>query len=355
MPTFGASQHLEDEWVYGQLCRLFRLSGHGSAERYILRKFGVISPSFEVEMRAVIESGCFGSKLQVAERATFQSYFRHFVGVNSGGRWPAEEADLFTVGRCYHEKGTVARGRPVNDGLRDCPECTSEQVRTRGFATWRRSHNLPGVKACWRHAVRLRARFDPEKLPMPDHKPAHSTEPATKTELWFANASYEALHDCGGSRRYANVLRGPMTSGLWAAPLLARGIISSYPAAFLSSMDLTPFSLTAGYGSIIRGQRSIGDTRLLILLSHCQDRIARLITGESSGEAPWDAWRIAAGEEGLTRPRLAAWVKADRVEELVADPEQAVSSNRTLGDGRKADYSFPQRLTSRVRRRVHQA
>lgn len=208
----------------------------------------------------------------------------------------------------------MARGRPVTDGLRDCIECTREQFTRRGVTTWTRAHNLPGVQVCWRHATRLRARFDFDQLPLPDPAGTQPSEPATEIELWFANVSREALHDDSGSRRYARVLRRRIMSNRWATPLLARGIVASYPPAFLTSMDLTPSSLTAGYRSMTSANRSIGDTRLLILLAHCKDPTAQLIRGEGFGETAWGAWRKAALAEGATPHHLNAWVKADRVE-----------------------------------------
>lgn len=313
IPTFGSSQHLDDEWVYGQLCRQFTLSGEGSPHRFLKRYFGECSSSLEAQMRVVIESECFGSRKMVAETATFQSYFQHFVH-EEGVRWRTATPDLYTVGRCYNEKGTVARGRPAVDGLRDCAVCTKEQFTTQGIITWTRAHNLPGVRACWRHATKLRARFDFDQLPLPDPTSTQTSEAATEIELWFANVSRETLHDDSGSRRYARVLRGSVESYRWTAQLIAKGIVASYPPAILFPMDLTPRSLTAGYRSMLSKNRSIGDTRLLILLGHCEDRTSQLINGERFSEASWGAWRKAALAEGATPPRLDAWVEADRLE-----------------------------------------
>lgn len=102
IPTFGSSQHLDDEWVYGQVCRQFTLSGEGSAYRFMRRYFGAHSLSFEVQIRAVIDLECFGPKKMVAEGATFQNYFQHFVH-EEGVRWRTEMPDLYTVGRCHNE------------------------------------------------------------------------------------------------------------------------------------------------------------------------------------------------------------------------------------------------------------
>jgi hypothetical protein len=265
----------DDEMLYSALARCYLLSPSASPAAFILRiletKNCELSVSVENIIKHVVDKEFFGSTGRIIKSHTLYDYFSRFAPAGVPRRPSQAATDLLTTGRFHNEKSSLGRA-VVEESLRDCPLCSAEHYQTDGFRPWLRSHNLPGVMACWKHGVRLRkSQPRPSSFRLPPAEEVESID-ASVEEIWFARTSraillneqtaagvsYGWLEPCCDLRR--NI----------AAPSCrtASRICGAYPTIFLESLGLSAKAIGSGIHSIQRGDRGIGDTRIRILLAH---------------------------------------------------------------------------------------
>ena len=171
-------------------------------------------------------------------------------------------------GRCKNESDTPQM--PL--GLRACPACGKEQDRDHGFRTYLRSHNLPGVKACWRHGLELvRNTAGPYELSVPSAVDQQEWTYASHADVWFARVSRNALLSPGTGTHYQHELRhaASVACGDKLASSLTQELLAAYPGPFLEAQKLDAKTLERRLRLHTRGyqHRSIGCSRILLLLS----------------------------------------------------------------------------------------
>jgi len=137
---------IEDEMLESIAARWYALSGHESLAEFLELAFGQAVSFAKCHLGAsvTLSSAC-GLVLdadQVAQRHTMQPFLSYFLDS--------------TVMQNYRDgKPTRTALRYLPKELRWCPKCAALQRSEFGFAAWLRSHNLPGVQACFRHRRQL--------------------------------------------------------------------------------------------------------------------------------------------------------------------------------------------------------
>lgn len=200
----------------------------------------------------------------------FPNYFRQFLGGLDGGKFPERAADLWVTGRCKKEGGLA---KPMlHSQMRACEECWDEQYAVHGFRTWLRSHNLPGVTACWKHCRALAGMsWDPTGAMLPHRRLSWPSRLASTEEICFANISHNALFAEGAGRHFVRGLRSSKSikHREWKTKLIADAIREMQPPSFLQALGLNDRCLQSCLEDMSQGTlfASIGYTPLILVAS----------------------------------------------------------------------------------------
>lgn len=241
---------LDDELMYGFVGRWSARSGFKTPTRFMVAAFG---PTYDMgsarrSLPCEVKSSC-GVALDIGaatERLTLLPFYRPFMEpalvkvlceLPPGGA--SKPVRLPSVGK-------LSISSPV---LRYCAICCERQFRTEGVLSWSRSHNLPGVSACWAHGCRLGSvRVTAPILRFVFPPPSPTVMPnASQRELWFATLARDRLL-IGG-----DVLTAQQRAKAWGAVIRSRGeslrsgsfhaaeaFVKAYPADFLIQMGVGP-------------------------------------------------------------------------------------------------------------------
>ena len=145
---------MQDEPAWGQFIRLARLNGLNS--RRALAKLLPLDAPFGsrgwIRYRKHIAHLLSGTQ----RRSDMDEYFRsHYVyPLIIGARY------WFGPGKTpvYHWNAHHSIYYPSPRVVRSCGDCSQEDIEKAGFAWFKREHQLPGVKWCWRHQCLLHER-----------------------------------------------------------------------------------------------------------------------------------------------------------------------------------------------------
>lgn len=260
---------IPDEWIMGLVSRLHRLAEPVRRSPFYKEGFDITElTSTAHTVRKVAASGAWGAPHVVAEKYTFQNYFAQFIGGTGVGRFPPLDADMMTTGRCFWEADPM----PLRLGMRSCPACGDEQLSAHGFRTLLRSHNLPGVTACWKHGLELCSQSDcPYSFGLPAEVGREHWRYASLTEVWMARMSRNALVAPTTGAHYLADVRHAVSEmqGDKMAAAVTKELLASFPASFMHLQKLDAQSLERSLRLMTRGHkhRSIGCTRILLLAS----------------------------------------------------------------------------------------
>ncbi|WP_312165773.1 TnsD family Tn7-like transposition protein [Massilia timonae] len=200
---------LPDELLYSFLARTVALNALGKSKQCIESLFGssnvILSRDLPTRLQYLhTRLGSYSpvaSPHELSEIGTLYPYHRPFLSVE---RDTAVNKLLF-YGNGKGLKallGRLANGFGAGIDLRMCDSCAREDVSAYGTTYWRRSHQLPGVTVCQRHATVLITQRPSNKtdqkqrflLPNWDGNLLSSADIATRHQIAFSLISAEVLH-----------------------------------------------------------------------------------------------------------------------------------------------------------------
>ncbi|MDM0081694.1 TnsD family Tn7-like transposition protein [Variovorax sp. J31P179] len=207
-PLPYATQHMDDETLYGYLGRVNAYNCAGSSGRFLRAIFGdskaVSSADLPSRLIAMLERwpevSPYPSVAEVIENATQYPYHRPFIPTE---RWN-ELVRRATDGPGSSLKtwlGLVAQRFSATTTFRSCVECDRLSWDAEGVLYWHRSHLLPGVVICPVHHTPLVEHFIQSKdsarsalrLPPLSGSPVVIARSALGPLTNFAVTSYDVL------------------------------------------------------------------------------------------------------------------------------------------------------------------
>lgn len=279
---------VDDEWAFGMLCRKFVLFGDARADRFLKSRLEADGATLRKQMESAVRRLLLRASDVFVERHSMAPYYRHVAGATVAATpqdwWVprAHETGVDDQGKDDHVRRAVRKSalRKVVEPLRDCAVCSAELEKTDGIRTWLRTPNLPGVRACWTHGVRLRQFFELPTLALPPPATASKIVRASRAEIWMARTSRDLLlrKQDPESRRGLGPNTWTKSPGPAAeiATTLADSVFKAYPAEFLERMNLTWEGAKRSFASLVVQARRPVDPRLLILWRHRFDHAIRL-------------------------------------------------------------------------------
>ncbi len=156
LPFFPES--LPDETLLSRVSRYHLLSGNATKAVTDLELFGkrvmldFVLPSQALSSLVARLPGDPELVMQsLVQENTLLPAFSPFLGTEAD---PARQE--IPLGQHYSGLGRLPqRAAGMNKGCSLCVECLREDVSGRGTGYWHRGHQLPGVRACWRHQTTL--------------------------------------------------------------------------------------------------------------------------------------------------------------------------------------------------------
>lgn len=222
---------LPDELLSSYLARLGLLNGLGRTSYYrdfCGTKSGLPVLDLPTNLALLQErlscSSPFGSIDALVEHATLFPYHRPFLAM--GRAKLAEEIIRHRAGHGLKALlGRLANRFGANPELRYCPECICSDTISHGSSYWHRSHQLPGVTACFEHKLGLVTPAIPlevRRRTKPLLPPIQQAEPglaSTGLQAYFAKLSAELLH----AQRAAAPEKERVS--LYRAEVIAKGLV----------------------------------------------------------------------------------------------------------------------------------
>lgn len=212
---------IEDELLYGFAGRWFIQSGFQSWRKFFIAAFGsqadFSSPKLIhcPELRSTI--GVVASSSWVAENLTLIPFYRPLLGMTTYSTF----MEASTPGTIKLMRSGQHKGRdPEYHRLAFCPFCAADQIDRNGFATWLRSHNLPGVDMCLKHRIRLHSIQIPPAsstfIPVPNTGPKPIEREFSGKFLVYSHRSLEV---CNGNHAW---IPRPKRNRIWKKALKER-------------------------------------------------------------------------------------------------------------------------------------
>lgn len=189
---------IEDELLYGLVGRWFIQSGFKSWRKFLIAAFGTrpTLSSREVIVSLALRSAHaeVASTSLAAEQLTVLPFHR-----------PLMKRSTYATFRTAASLKSLASVRvsPITSGataakdayIQFCPFCASEQREKLGFATWLRSHNIPGVDMCLTHRSRLHNRTIPVQcasfFPVPTTGPKRYEYEFPDDDLLYSRRAFQ--------------------------------------------------------------------------------------------------------------------------------------------------------------------
>lgn len=252
-------------------------SGFKTTPRFLLATFG---PTYDLvsarsSIPVEIKSAC-GVSLDIAattEDLTLVPFHRPFMSPSQLKCLYTRPAEDATRPVRAQQGGRFMISAPR---LRYCAACCAKQHRVRGFVTWLRAHNLPGVGACWAHGWRLESQGTPPTATVLPPLKSSVLHRATAWEHWYSTVARDFLL-FGGDALTANqralawldIVRARGATLRAGTLHIAREVLGTYPEDFLIGLGVTPTveALAPRIRQLTVGQTMMSPV-LAILLAH---------------------------------------------------------------------------------------
>ncbi len=223
-------------------------SGFRTTTRFLPAAFGptydLLSARGSLPVEIASSAGVVLDIAAVTESMTLLPFYRPFIPPSQSQSLCVSPAGAEMLAR-LPPGGKLSISTPR---LRYCTVCCDSQHRWKGFMTWLRCHNLPGVQTCWAHGCRLWSLRTPTTATVLPPQRSVAPLPATHWEHWYSNVARNFLLAGGGDaltahqrgQAWLTVVRergGSLQTGLVQ---LAGKFLDIYPADFLVSLKIKP-------------------------------------------------------------------------------------------------------------------
>lgn len=144
---------LPDEILFSRLCRHYTLSGC-SAKNYLKSVFNNVKISVHPYLPAKLSELsqiCHENPRELWKEQTLLPLFAHYLPVHRKSICDLNMSPSKVFRACqipsFKERDQLS--------LKYCTQCARENVYIYGVAYWNRSHQIPGIEACYKHGIWL--------------------------------------------------------------------------------------------------------------------------------------------------------------------------------------------------------
>jgi hypothetical protein len=152
---------LEDETLHGLCVRHVLLAGRSTAlktvKALVTNQYGRIECHFQGHLDSFIKNtkGLFGNHESIIhEHTVVPNYLTFMTDASANAVITALRGSSVYLNSVMLFRD-IRHAYPKQRHLRLCIQCVANDEKMRGFAHWRRAHQLPGVYRCLKHATEL--------------------------------------------------------------------------------------------------------------------------------------------------------------------------------------------------------
>jgi hypothetical protein len=152
----------EDELIYSWMFRLAKLNGISS-----LRHFGgsYIYPNYYLKEKRYVKYDCpedlylFWKFLGIEDQMNVIEFFLETSIYSAVAPFMTRSIQTYYINMSFRKKHkdnkVISSVNALISKLRICPACVKEDIRSKGFFYYHRTHQIPGVNVCYKHGCLL--------------------------------------------------------------------------------------------------------------------------------------------------------------------------------------------------------
>lgn len=187
----------EDEHLYGFISRYYDYSVNTSAFQTKIDLFGrsncVIPIHFQNHLSELAE--ILSQELEfdlttnwIIENLTITDFIKPFLTIDQYQNAVSQQVTLhWNIKKSFFKANSILHPKELfrkeKDMIKVCPVCYTDEMKRKGYAILHRSHNVPGIKTCYKHGCYL------DLVPLPSPRLIYSIN----NDYQVSNIRYPAL------------------------------------------------------------------------------------------------------------------------------------------------------------------